>query len=253
MGERQDLEAAAATLEQNFVLIEAEIASMDDVLAMLSTYSPQCTSNSERDSIYDYLRDLKKARFRNRIAYGRIVEKLDPFGDLYLFTPGDPVLLSPYGVIPRVTGYSRYADEASVQSLSTASPVVLTISPTVIDEAQKPADVSTFLQAGIIRGLEADALEVQIEMNVRATDPVETATVLAAWIAIGSDLVTKVMPQELPLDGYDLVRPVVYKMSAYVGAAWATDGARLVVESNGPVEITQRTLSVTRLHKGRRV
>lgn len=249
MTERASTEQAAQVLEQSYTLLAAELAALDGVIVDLAQYPTQAATNSNRARVLAARDEIRRAISRNRIAYQAIMGTLDPYGDLYLVQPGAPVSLTPYGVVPKITGFCRYYDDTTVTAIAANTPTALAFPVLSREETQKPADTGTYFVDDRVFGGLRDAMMLRLDLTVRPTDAVDTATTVTVGYTPGVDLSLALFETRSFLDGYNVPVPLSFETTLYVGSDWAADGAQIVVRADGDVEVTSRALLVTRLHK----
>jgi len=249
MTERASIAAAAQVLEQSYTLLAAELAALDGVIVDLTQYPSQSAANSDRAWVLAAREEVRRAINRNRSAYSKLIGKLDPFGDLYLVQPGAPVVLTPYGIIPKITGFSHYADSTTTTAVVADTPTALPFTLGTINEAQKPADAGQWFDDSRVFGKQDDGLILRTQITIRPTDPDATATNVRLGYATGG-LTTRLFEGTAWLNGYDVEVTLAFETTLYVGSTWAATGAQIVVLVDGDAEVTSRSVFISRLHKG---
>lgn len=183
----------------------------------------------------------------NQIVIQRLLGILDPFDDAYDFQPPIPLTLTPYGLLERVTGFSSYIDPA-VQQLAANVVATVTNNRVTVQEDQKPADVATFYDGTKFVALEGDALLFRITFRATPNNFANIASQIGVWLDYGGGI--RSFEQTKPLIGYNVTEPITYQVPVYIGPTFAANGAVLKVMPDGPVEISDVSYMVTRLHKG---
>ena len=146
-----------------------------------------------------------------------------------------------------LTGHGFYRHGGAAQVLVANTQAYLANDRAVVDETQKPADIATFYDGTRIPGRFGDGLGVEILLTY--TPSSSMATWLKLWIEVPTFAPGFVDIFSLP-SGSGVARPVSYKFLAYNRAIWTANGARLVVQSDGPGSLTGMNYIFHRLHKG---
>lgn len=191
---------------------------------------------------------LQRATQYTRTVVRQTILRLEALG-MEGSEPLPPFSLTPYGLLERTTGYVSYRDAAASQNIPADTATAVANARSVVDETQKPADVETFYDGNRFRAHLGDALLYRITFDVTPTDDRNTATQVAVFLdygAPGAKLFYQVKPIGL---GYDQKEPITYLVLIYAGATFAAQGARLMVESDGPLLLENVSYFVSRIHR----
>jgi hypothetical protein len=245
---REDTLAAFQATSQILVLLEAQAVLLKSQMSVLMHHPDAERRDSPYSMTYTLFDRVKNAIRHNQITQKNLLARLDPFGDNFNYAPPVPVDITPYGIIERTTGFCSYISGLGPQSVLTNTPYTVLNDAATTFEAQKPRDIVTFYDGDKLIAVQDDALLYSITFKARPTDNVEVASELKMYLNYAPG--TRLFEQTKLLSGYDEIEPVSYQTSVYVGATFAANGATLVVEADGPIEITDVSFLVTRLHKG---
>lgn len=138
-----------------------------------------------------------------------------------------------------ISGWSNYADTAHTQAapliLAANTPVLLPNNKGQVDEAHKPADVTTFYDGSKILGRNGDDIEVVIQFT--AVPQSSAATQIVSWLDIGGTQgIVNTDEASFP-KGVGVPRACRFEFSGYNRDTWQANGASIHVEADGPVAI----------------
>lgn len=242
MTQRDIEEQAVIAIEQTANLLDAQaryLAALD-----LGEAPPWIT-----DQVHESYRRISQGRRFAERAMTRLLTRIDPFGDIVNFQPGEPVDLSGAGLIPRSTGFCNYSDSVYLQDVPANTQCTLKNPATVIIDNQKPADMDTFFRDDKLIVENGDAVAIRVTAVIRPVDPDNIAASAIIGLSILPGQLT--FPETIPLNGYNNWVGVSYSTTAYAGATWAANGAKVVISADGPIQINSRNFLITRLHKAR--
>lgn len=241
---QRDLEQqAVVAIEQSASLLDAQARYLGG-LDLGS--APACVA----DDIFEARRRIVQSRRIAERAMTKMLRRLDPYGDIYNFRPGEPIDLTSGGLMPRsATGFCNYSDPVTVQDVPANTQTVMHNAATVVIDNQKPYDVDTFFADDKIRVKNGDAVAIRVTATIKASDPDNIAAGVIVGLSIGNGPL--IFPETIPLNGFNNWVGVSYVTTAYAGATWETNGAELMVQADGPIQINARNFLITRLHKAR--
>lgn len=245
---REDTLAAFQATSQILVLLEAQGVLLKSQMSVLMHHPDAERRDSPYSMTYTLYDRVKNAIRHNQITQKNLLSRLDPFGDNFNYAPPVPVDITPYGITERTTGFCSYISGLGPQSVLTNTPYTVLNDAATTFNSQIPRDIVTFYDGDKFVAEQNDALLYRIAFKVRPTDNVEVASELKMYLKYAPG--TRLFEQTKLLGGYNVTEPVSYQTSVYIGTTFAANGATFVVEADGPVEITDVSFLVTRLHKG---
>lgn len=166
-----------------------------------------------------------------------------------------PITLKPVPSEAGTTGWGVYNDtqytEVSPLTLVAGVKVPLTIATGSSIETQLPTDVTSFWDytTNTIKGNNGDGRLILIEFSAKPTDP--STSYLDISIDIGGSIGeiypdTKIFPK-----GQGAARNIIYTISGYTLGTWEVNGGKVMLESDGAVDIYSIRAVIKRDHKGR--
>lgn len=232
---------------QTLALMDAITASVAAQVTALAGTPDATQFNSNYYIAEELHRRLDRALVYNRTALRETLKRLESLG-LTGSEPPPALVLTPYGIVEQTTGFSVYRDYVTEQNIAADTATAVINNRPDVDETQKPVDVTTFYDGTHFRGALGDALLYRLTLNVTPTDNVNTATEVRLWLDYGAGV--KLFEQVKPLHGgYNVAEPVTYLVPVFVGSVYALNGARLMVEADGPIKIDTVSYTVTRMHR----
>lgn len=162
-------------------------------------------------------------------------------------------LNSMFGEIYERTGWAQYGDtlytEASPFNLPANTDTVLPNNAGNTIDSQKPVDITSFYEGGLITGRNGDSLDVMIYFKAKSSTVDQFVDV---WIDIGGGIGELYKQTYTFPKGQNTERGIMYSLaSAYTLGTWEANGGTVYVRSNAPVEIYDITFNFDRTHKAR--
>lgn len=196
--------------------------------------------------VYEFRQRLASlTSFANRLREQHF-RLLDPNDEGFLtVVPPPPYDVTPFGIIPRVSGLSNY-NGSGVQSVAKDAVAQVANDRTTVNETQKPADIATFYDGNLIPGRQGDGILGSATMIVTPTTP--DATYIEFWIETGAG--NRNFAQRLVLTGgWNTPQRVTFLFAGYMGQFWAANGGRVMCQPDGDVDLSLKTFTFTRTHK----
>lgn len=163
----------------------------------------------------------------------------------------DPRIIS----ISDYTGWAEYRDttftSASPLSLSASTKITLPNNSDVVVDGQKPVDITSFYSSAdsTILGRNGDGLNVLVEFVA------VPQSVAAEYIDTSIDIagsVGEIYPRTHTFSkGVGVEKYVSFSVGGYTLDTWESNGGKVKVISNGPVDIYNIRYVLTRTHKAR--
>lgn len=149
-----------------------------------------------------------------------------------------------------VTGWAQYTDNGLITTTVANTPEQLQLAKDSVIENELPEGIATYWNDSsyTIPGRLNDGISVQLSFSA---EPFAPNLWLDVWLDLGGSF-TKLYPQTFAFPkGSGEVRSIIYALpSLFQGSTWVANGAKIMIESNGAVEISNARLNVTRTHKG---
>jgi hypothetical protein len=191
--------------------------------------------------------------FSSQTINGELTKIIDRnYGWVILYSNGaNWVAVTQGGNGNSLTGWAQYTDTRSlITTTVAATPQHLQLEKSASIENELPEGIATYWNdtAYVIPGRLNDGVTMQLSFNA---EPLAPNLWLDIWLDLGGSF-TKIYAQTFSFPkGSGVVRNVVYALpSLFQGSTWVANGAKIIIESNGAVEVTNARLNVTRVHKG---
>jgi hypothetical protein len=173
------------------------------------------------------------------------------YGWLYLYSSGTNwYAVTQDGNGNSVTGWAQYTDNGLITTTVANTPEQLQLAKDVIIENELPEGIATYWNDSsyFIPGRLNDGITAQLSFEA---EPLANNLWLDVWLDLGGSF-TKIYAQTFTFPkGSGTVRNIVYALpSLFQGSTWVANGAKIRIESNGAIEISNARLNITRVHKG---
>jgi hypothetical protein len=154
------------------------------------------------------------------------------------------------GASGRVTGWAQYTDNGLITTTVANTPQQLQLAKDVVIENELPEGITTYWNdtTYAVPGRLNDGISLQLSFEA---EPQANNLWLDVWLDLGGSF-TKIYSETFSFPkGSGTVKNIVYALpSLFQGSTWVANGAKIRIESNGIVEISNARLNVTRVHKG---
>jgi hypothetical protein len=190
--------------------------------------------------------------FSSETINGALTKNIDRnYGWLMLYSTGSSWLaVTQNGNGNGVTGWAQYNDNGLITTTVANTPEQLQLAKDVVIENQLPEGIATYWNDSTytIPGRLNDGIAMQLSFSA---EPFAPNLWLEVWLDLGGSF-TKLYAETFVFPkGSGEVRNILYALpSLFQGSTWVANGAKIMIESNGAVEISNARLNVTRVHKG---
>ena len=230
---------------QMLSLLDAQVAALTALALPVAGFGANYSLSN-----YALAAELRKRLIRAQNYAQTVVRqslaRLEDIGPVQAVPP-TAITLTPYGIVERITGFSSYIG-SEIQNLLSGVVTPVQNNRATVNESQTPPDLATFYNGNRFRGNFSDALLMRLTLRATATNAANVASELALWIDLGDGV--RLFEQKLPLTlGFNVAQPLTYLVPVQVNQLFAANGAALVAQANGSVQIDTVTYFVARLHK----